>query len=62
MGKHGYHTTEFWITVATDVGIAGAALAGVLSPKWAAVATAASAVGYSIARGLAKLGNGTGGN
>lgn len=52
--KPGYKTTELWITVATDVGMLAAALTGELPPKWAAIATAVSAVGYAIARGLAK--------
>lgn len=52
----GVRTTEFWITVATDLGIVGSALAGALPPKWAAVAAAVANVAYAISRGLAKQG------
>lgn len=54
--KPGLFTTELWLTVATDVGIVASALAGALPAKWAAVASAAATVAYSIARGLAKQG------
>lgn len=50
----GLKTTELWLTVATEVGIVAAALSSALSPHWAAVASAASAGAYAIARGLAK--------
>lgn len=54
--KPGWKTTEFWATVATDGAILAAALEGSLPPKWAAIAAAASTLGYAIARGLAKHG------
>jgi hypothetical protein len=52
--KPGIRTTEFWVTVATEVGIVAAALAGNLSPRYAALATAVSGAAYALARGLAK--------
>lgn len=55
MLKAGYKTTEFWLTVATEVGILAAAVADALPPKWAAVASAASGAAYAVARGLAKV-------
>lgn len=51
-----FYTTEFWITIATNVGILAAALTSNLSPRYAAIAAAVSVFGYSIARGLAKQG------
>lgn len=56
MPKPGIRTTEFWITVATDVALLATAIQGSLSPKWAAIASAVSVAAYSIARGLAKQG------
>lgn len=56
MFRRGIRTTEFWVAVATDTGIVAAALAGQLSPQWAAIAATVSGVGYGIARGLAKQG------
>lgn len=53
--SRGFRTTEFWITVATNVGVVAAALTGVLSPRYAAIASAVSVAAYNIARGLAKL-------
>ena len=52
--KPGFKTTEFAITVLTDVGIVAAALAGNLTPRWAAIAAAVSTSAYALARGLAK--------
>lgn len=54
--KAGVRTTEFWVTVATDVGLVASAIQGSLSPRWAALGAAVSTVAYSIARGLAKQG------
>jgi hypothetical protein len=48
-------TSEFYVTVATNVGVVAAAFAGTLSPRYAAIASAVSVAAYSIARGLAKL-------
>jgi len=55
--KPGYKTTEFWITIATSLGALIAALADALPPRYAAIATAASAAAYAIARGIAKTGS-----
>lgn len=52
--KAGLKTTELWLTLATNVGIVASALAGALTPKWAAVAAAVATASYSLARGLAK--------
>lgn len=54
MLKPGFQTTEFVVTVATLIGTLAAALAGDLSPRWAAVASAISAGAYALARGWAK--------
>lgn len=53
--KPGHRTTEFIITVLTDIGLLAAALQGSLSPRYAAIAAAVSTAAYSIARGLTKL-------
>lgn len=55
--KPGLKTSEFWVTVATDVGLIAASLEGSLSPRYAAVAAAVSTAAYAIARGFAKHGN-----
>ena len=52
--RRGFRTTEFWSTVAVNVGVVAAAVQGTLSPKWAAVASAVSVAAFSISRGLAK--------
>jgi len=52
---NGFKSTEFWATVLTNVGVVAAACTGVLTPRYAAVASAVSVAAYSIARGLAKL-------
>lgn len=53
--KPGYKTTELAVVVLTDIGVLAAALAGSLSPKYAALATAVSGAAYALSRGLAKL-------
>ena len=53
--KPGHKTTEFVITVLTDIGLLAAAVQGSLSPRYAALAAAVSTAAYSIARGLTKL-------
>lgn len=53
--KPGHKTTEFAVTVLTDIGLLAAALQGSLSPRYAAIAAAVSTAAYSIARGLTKL-------
>ena len=52
--KPGWRTTEFLLTLAFQSGNLGAALAGVLPAKWAAVASAASAALYAAARAYTK--------
>lgn len=54
--KPGYKTTEFAVTVLTAVGALVAALAGELTPRWAAIASAVSVSAYSLARGFTKAG------
>jgi hypothetical protein len=55
--KPGLRTTEFWLTIAVDVGALLATVADVLPPKWGAVAASASTGLYALARGWAKNGN-----
>lgn len=55
--KPGYQTTELLAAVIASVAGWVANWAGTLSPKWAALVMAASSVGYSISRGLTKLGS-----
>lgn len=55
MLKPGYKTTELAVTVLASIGFLAAALAGDLSPHWAAIATSISAGAYALSRGLAKL-------
>jgi hypothetical protein len=52
--KPGWKTTEFWATVAVNVGTIASALAGVLPAKYAALVAAIATAAYSIGRGLAK--------
>ena len=52
----GYKTTELLAAVLSSVAGWVATWAGTLPPKWAAIVMAASSVGYSLSRGLTKLG------
>ncbi len=52
--KPGYKTTEFWLTVATNLAAILCAFAGTLPPEKAAVCMAISNGIYAAARGLAK--------
>jgi hypothetical protein len=54
MVKPGYKTTEFAVTVLTSLAALVAALAGQLSPRYAAIASAVSVGLYAVSRGLAK--------
>ena len=54
--KPGHKTTEALATLAATIGYLTAALAGHLSPRAAAFATAISVGAYSVSRGLTKLG------
>ena len=50
----GYKTTELVLTVLVVVAQLAAALAGELSPHWAAIASSVAAGLYALSRGLAK--------
>ena len=54
--KPGVRTTEFAVTIATDIALLASALQGSLPPKWAAIAAAVSNLAYALSRGLAKAG------
>lgn len=54
--KPGIQTTELWVSVLTSVGALAAALAGQLSPRYAAIAAAVSSAAYAISRGITKHG------
>lgn len=53
--KPGYKTTEFWLTLATQVGALVSTVSDNLPPKYAAIAATVAAVGYALSRGLAKV-------
>lgn len=52
--KSGWKTTEFWVTVAADVGAIAAAASGVLPHSYAALLGAVSTAAYALSRGLTK--------
>jgi hypothetical protein len=54
--KTGIKTTEFFVTIATLIAVLASSLADVLPARYAAIAGSIAAAGYSIARGLSKLG------
>lgn len=54
--KKGYKTTEFWVTILTQVATIGTAVAGLLPPDRAAILVGLSQAAYAISRGLAKAG------
>jgi hypothetical protein len=54
--KPGYKTTEFAVTVLTAIGALAAALAGELTPRYAAIASAVATGAYAVSRGITKLG------
>jgi hypothetical protein len=54
--KPAFYTTEFWITVLTQVGLVLAVMSDTLAPRYGAMAAGVSVAAYSIARGLAKQG------
>jgi hypothetical protein len=56
MLKPGYKTTEFLLTLATNVGVLAASLAEHLSPRYAAIASAVSVAAYALGRSIAKAG------
>jgi predicted acyltransferase len=55
MPKSGWKTSEFAVTVLTAAAALIAALAGQLSPRYAAIAAAVSVGLYAVSRGLAKV-------
>ncbi len=54
--KPGIRTTEFWLTVAADLGALVATIAGALPERYAAIAITISTGLYALARGWAKSG------
>lgn len=54
--KSGHKTTEFLFTALVAIGSVAAALAGDLSPRYAALASAVSAAAYAISRAITKNG------
>jgi len=52
--KPGYKTTEFWLTVLTNVAAIAATVADVLPANQSAIIMAAVNAFYSITRGMAK--------
>ena len=56
MLKPGYKTTELLAVVLVSIGSLAAALAGELTPRYAAIASAVSVAAYAIGRGIAKAG------
>lgn len=53
-GKPGWKTTEFWLSIATQLGVVWAAIRGFVPPKTAAIVDVAGAAVYTIARTVAK--------
>jgi hypothetical protein len=56
--KPGYKTTEFWVALLPIVGAFLSTLLGELPDKYAALASAISAFGYALSRGITKGGSG----
>jgi len=54
--KPAYQTTEFYLTLFSNLATLVTTIAGVLPPKYAVPTLAAVNIGYSIARGIAKNG------
>jgi hypothetical protein len=52
--KAGWKTTEFWATVAVNIGSVAATATSVVPAKYSAVISAVSVAAYAISRGLAK--------
>lgn len=52
--KPGYQTTEFWLTVATQLFAAIGTLAGFLPEPWGPALIAIGTVGYNVSRGMTK--------
>ena len=56
MLKPGYKTTELLAVVLVAIGSLAASLAGELTPRYAAIASAISVAAYAVGRGIAKAG------
>jgi hypothetical protein len=54
--KPAIRTTEFWLTLAVNLGALLAGLAGALPPRYAAIVTGISTGLYALSRGWAKQG------
>ena len=54
--KPGHRTTEFILVILVCVGSLAASLAGVLPPRYAAIANAVSVAAYAVSRGITKNG------
>jgi len=54
--KPGVKTTEFWLTLFSNVLTIGSMVAGALPPKYAVPTATAVNIGYQISRGLTKKG------
>lgn len=55
--KAGWKTTEFWGTVALNVGIVATALTGSLPASYAGILSTVTVVAYTLARTLLKTNN-----
>ena len=52
--KPGWKTSEFWLTVASQVTIVWGSVQGLVPPKYAVIASAVGTMVYTILRTLAK--------
>jgi hypothetical protein len=55
--KPGYKTTEFWLDMATKVGVLWGAVSGMIPPKYAAIIAVAGTAVYTVARTVLKAVN-----
>ena len=53
-GKPGYLTTEFWLNIATQIGVLWGAVHSFVPPQIAAIITIAGTAIYTVARTVAK--------
>lgn len=53
-GKPGWQTSEFYLNMATQIGVLWGAVAGFVPPKWAALITIGGTAVYTVARTIAK--------
>lgn len=52
--KSGIKTSEFWLTVLTQIGVVVTGLSGIIDPKIATILSVASGALYTVLRTLAK--------